>query len=249
MQRQRRGYTILEIAITLLVVAVLMSLLIPLLQAARSAAQGSVCSANLRQIGVGWISYAQDRESFPRHAGLPEWGFGGARIGSVVRDDSGDLVATADPNRPINEYIVDGTSRESASASIRVFACPADAGVWVRDESPQSASILGGRSCFESFGTSYRANPLLVDAHMAGLDIESRPLKLAEVTQTASRLVLLGDPIWLYATDQSEGTKLDASWHSRPLAGHVALLDGSVRFASFADGTLGTLSAEPRIGD
>jgi prepilin-type N-terminal cleavage/methylation domain-containing protein len=53
-----RGFTIVELLVTLSIVALLMSLLMPGLRSAREGAQRMQCASNLRQVGVALFAYA-----------------------------------------------------------------------------------------------------------------------------------------------------------------------------------------------
>ncbi len=56
--RARRAFTIVELLVTIAIVALLMSLLMPGLRAAREGAQRMQCASNLRQIGIAFFAYA-----------------------------------------------------------------------------------------------------------------------------------------------------------------------------------------------
>src|SRR5689334_4633417 len=62
------AFTLVELLVVLLVVAVLASLLLPALQRANEAARTSQCKNNLRQIGIGLLSYVADGNAFPLHS-------------------------------------------------------------------------------------------------------------------------------------------------------------------------------------
>lgn len=240
--RSRRGFSVVELIISLAIVAILVGLLLPLLGHTRSIAHEAVCANNLRQIGLGWHAYFQEHEQFPRHTDEPDWQYGGVKFLG-----GGELVVL-DADRPINPYMAGEAQAESGRVA-RAFACPADMGIYLKG--PRNApkqSVLNGRTCFEAFGTSYRANPFLLDSTRAGIDDLARPLKVAEVTAQPSRLLLVADPIW-YIASGAGGPKqdvLDASWHSEPSGGNMAAFDGSIRFVVFGPGPSDRYELMPR---
>ncbi len=65
----RRALTLIELMVALTIVAILATLLLPLLGAARSAALRVSCASNLRQLGMGTLAYIADHDD-----ALPEGG-------------------------------------------------------------------------------------------------------------------------------------------------------------------------------
>jgi prepilin-type N-terminal cleavage/methylation domain-containing protein/prepilin-type processing-associated H-X9-DG protein len=53
----RRGFTLAELLTVIGLIAVLISLLLPVLARVRAAAQSTACLSNLRQMGTGWLVY------------------------------------------------------------------------------------------------------------------------------------------------------------------------------------------------
>lgn len=237
--RRHHGFSVVELLICIGVVALLLSLALPALNAARDSAQRAICSSNLRQINVGWQGYlAEHKEQFPGTSAVPEWSYGGLDFVGPARQP---VLASS---KPINPYMVPDI-RSASSTEMALFRCPSDAGLWTRGRYVQGrppASELNFRTCYATYGTSYLANPLLMDSQAAGLSGDARPLFLHELTVNPSRLIVAGDPAWAYNARFSPliprvDARLEARWHRREDAGNALYADGSVRFMDFSSPT------------
>jgi prepilin-type N-terminal cleavage/methylation domain-containing protein/prepilin-type processing-associated H-X9-DG protein len=213
-----RGFSLLEVAICLVVVAVLLAVLVPTLSTARLASQKDQCRGNLRVIGAAWAELLGETGEFPTNLDEPGWRWGGARFALDGRP-------YLDADRPVNRFL--DTSR-IAGPGAEVFHCPADDGITGPD-GPSGSDFVGtgSRTAFRAFGTSYRANTRLLDARLAGVDDAQRGLKLSEVTMGHSEVVLLGNPVWF---EVLADTGRSADWFGQKGAGNMLMLDGSVRF-------------------
>ncbi len=235
---RRPGFSLVEIVVSMAIVAVLIGLLLPMLSHAREVSRTTVCASNLRQIGMAWQAYLHDFDRFPRHTEQPDWRYGGAMFVGV------DRRPILDPERPINRPLAEQVVGEGADLAA-LFRCPGDKGVFPRDggDPRGRVSVLPGRTCFGTFGTSYRANLFLMDSTRAGIDASRRPLRLAELHVGASRLLLTADAAWWFATrpegDPDEG--FNADWHGKADSGNMLAIDGSVRFMDFGAGRKGRM--------
>jgi prepilin-type N-terminal cleavage/methylation domain-containing protein len=67
-KRRQSGFTWVELLIVIAIIAFLLMLLVPAIQASREAARRSQCNNNLKQIGLGLQTYADVNKCFPYDA-------------------------------------------------------------------------------------------------------------------------------------------------------------------------------------
>lgn len=71
MLRQTRGFTVVELLVVISIIAMLMALLLPAVQAARESARRIGCTNNLRQLGNSIQQYDGSKEYLPPSRGFP----------------------------------------------------------------------------------------------------------------------------------------------------------------------------------
>lgn len=64
--QSRQAFTLIELLVVIGIIAILISILIPVLGAARESANRAKCASNLRQIGIAMHDYASDHKQYPR---------------------------------------------------------------------------------------------------------------------------------------------------------------------------------------
>lgn len=71
--KQLHGFTLVELLVVIAIIGILVSLLLPAIQAAREAARIAYCKNNLRQIGLAMLHYETAHQSFPTGGWSSSW--------------------------------------------------------------------------------------------------------------------------------------------------------------------------------
>ena len=227
-----RAFTLIELLVVVAILSLLMAIIVPLFNSARSAARRTACAANLKQIGLGWESYWIDNQDFfPKYVNA-QYRFGGW---------TGELCKLMrwNPYRPITKSMgldPNGIIHEPDGA--RVFCCPSDRG-GIPNQPLQ-------KRAFDWFGNSYYANIYLVgparlnesDARTKLLHERIEPVmknaRRTDVTNKHAKVVFLGDNTWHYQWDfkdeRVEPQIEQAGWHGKRDYFNILFLDSHVAF-------------------
>jgi prepilin-type N-terminal cleavage/methylation domain-containing protein/prepilin-type processing-associated H-X9-DG protein len=102
-----RGFTLVELMVTIGIIAVLAALLFPVMRSVRDRGKMAVCSNNLKQLGLAFQQYLQDyQQRYPGAGQFQKWGNGGHWVagtnGSVSGGEAtgGSLFKLVTPEEP-----------------------------------------------------------------------------------------------------------------------------------------------------
>ncbi|WP_165234124.1 DUF1559 domain-containing protein [Aquisphaera insulae] len=144
--RRRAAFTLIELLVVIAVIAVLIGLLMPAVQSARSAARRAQCQNNLKQLGVALASYMSGHNVFPMSAV--------AGTGRGINQSCFALILPELEQRPLYAAYnfslenFDPSNRSVVGTQISTFLCP---------ESPLEQSPLAAENVVRFDGTKYPA--------------------------------------------------------------------------------------------
>ena len=164
----RTGFTVIELLVSLAVIAVIVSLLIPAVLQVRNAARRTQCQSNLRQIGIAAFAYEQEYRQ------LPDFRAGGLLFGLLPYvEQNNAFQKTSESIHSPNP--ADTIGATDAIGRVGVYQCPDD-------------SFLTGHGT-----TSYMMNVGLLDI----LGIEQAflrvPARYVDVTDGLSQTALVSE--------------------------------------------------------
>ncbi|HVA48641.1 MAG TPA: DUF1559 domain-containing protein [Pirellulales bacterium] len=124
-----RGFTLVELLVSIAIIGLLVALLLPAVQAAREAGRRSQCVNNLRQIGIALSDYHDRALSLPSgyisnfdSAGDdtgPGWGWAALMLPELEQSPTYNLIA-------LKQSIEDPLNAQVRLLEFPVFLCPSD---------------------------------------------------------------------------------------------------------------------------
>jgi prepilin-type N-terminal cleavage/methylation domain-containing protein/prepilin-type processing-associated H-X9-DG protein len=171
-----RGFTLIELLVVIAIIAILAAILFPVFAQAREKARQTSCMSNQKQIGLGWLMYAQDYDGT---MGLPSYF---TPTGSV-QWDAAYLSATA--TYDTSQGLVQPYMKSSA-----VQVCP---------DMPQIAAATKAK--YGGYATGYAVNMYLNLANYSGAQSGASGAAAYATDsqiQASSETILLADSAWWY---------------------------------------------------
>ncbi len=218
--RFSRGFTLVELLVVIAVIGILVSLLLPAVQAAREAARRAECTNNLKQLGIALHHYHDVHRVLP-----PAWVFTNVAPGarndypywgwSVMIMPFLEQQTVANQLQPGRNQLVNAIATPALISVLRtpvkVFHCPSDNAPTLNTrrlmigQPTATSNYVGANSacaCLNCNAISNRDNFVgLVDRSQdvrAGLFVENVGVRFADILDGSSNVIAVGERRWEY---------------------------------------------------
>jgi prepilin-type N-terminal cleavage/methylation domain-containing protein len=222
--QRRNGFTLIELLVVIAIIAILAGMLLPALSRSKAKGQAAKCMNNEKQIGYGFLMYADDNnDSFPQHYGWLGYGGRPGAMSNKLDTSTAFALGVTQPaeQRPLNKYV----------KAYDTFECPSDKG----------DTLYGANNNYRDYGNSYnaqfqhdsfRVRHVDGDLNMPKGSYEWTSIKTSEIALSAVNKIILGDNPW--HANRTDTNKKDI-WHNYRGQRRENMLfgDGHVEFYKF----------------
>jgi prepilin-type N-terminal cleavage/methylation domain-containing protein/prepilin-type processing-associated H-X9-DG protein len=193
MTRSRNGFTLVELLVVIAIIGVLVSLLLPAVQAAREAARRGQCQNHLRQVALAAHGYHDSMLRFP--AGWCRPHNASAICSLLPYLEQGNKANAFDWTQDINGAATNAAAR---SQDVKVYMCPSDTGTgrfFTGLAKAQGSEPTGRNNYMPNMGN--RANFAETDNGVRirsnGIFFRNSAVRMAEITDGTSNTAIFSE--------------------------------------------------------
>lgn len=210
---RKDGFTLVELLVVIAIIGVLVSLLLPAVQAAREAARRAQCTSNIKNDALAVLNYENTYGVLPAaYLGHVEWKWPGTSVTApnyknwvitilpyLEQQALYDSFVFKDPVTGDFVEISDDRNRAARSTELEVMKCPSDSGNQIKHSSP----IWSDEWARGNYGINMIQSPLLwtdTDWHdksgqgpVRGVSFVNEALKLGQITDGTTNTVMLAE--------------------------------------------------------
>ncbi len=187
-QRRHTGFTLVELLVVIAIIGVLVALLLPAVQAAREAARRAWCKNNLKQIGLAFHLYHDQRKTFP--FGFNEHGTAWSALILPQLEQQGLYDTLTFAEFGVGNYDGGGANEQACRTVLPVFRCPSaplpehDSGFGIVDRTPGTyIANASGTGVIDGDDSHRRDFAEFVGSLGPGINIMKDPLQDADAKE------------------------------------------------------------------
>lgn len=212
-RRFRRAFTLVELLVVIAIIGTLVALLLPAIQAAREAARRSSCTNNLRQLGVGLLSYHDALTVFPpgtldrKTSRNPQGKQLSWNVLLLPFVEEKNLYGRFDLSKGYSA----SQNRLAAGTRVSVYECPSTAllaadrvGMTTGDINRNGMWDAGDDLAFTDYGGNFGFSGLN-KPYMSGVLLYETPVPISKITDGTSHTIIV-------AEDTGRGAAFDGQW-------------------------------------
>jgi len=152
----RTGFTLIELLVVIAIIGILVGLLLPAVQQAREAARRSVCTNNLKQIGIALHNYNDAYGTFPPgiQCGFAENNGGGWAWSSFILQFMEEVTLASTLNVG-NSSTTSPAALSAGLTNIATYRCPSDT---APDRNHERGRYMGRNTAWDCATSNYVGN-------------------------------------------------------------------------------------------
>ncbi|MDF2440778.1 MAG: hypothetical protein JWN98_1762, partial [Abditibacteriota bacterium] len=211
----RSGFTLVEMLIVLVIIAILAGILLPVLARAREGGRTAACSSNLKQLGIAFAQYAQDAGGrYPGAGNFQRWKPGNGHWVAGI-----DIDSASDAGAPVSKlakltapFAATGKAAEIEKGALFPYTKNAEVYMCPSNEDAETKRL------------SYSMNCGVSGLHSVRLREPAVTVLLVDEYRTSDA--------YFWAVDM--GTSTDALTQDHNGGGNLLFADGHVKFFNYS---------------
>lgn len=200
--KRHSGFTLVELLVVIAIIGILVSLLLPAVQAAREAARRMQCANNLKQFGLSLHNYESANNAFPSTDAPNGFSVQSRLLPFMEQGNLQDMLDYSQPafTGAFNAQVPNSQFAAAFATPLKVMLCPSDSAPVVN--TGYGGFQYGGTNYMVSIGSGKGTN---YDRRWRtdGIVYENSQVRFADITDGASNTVFMSESVRSIGSDMT----------------------------------------------